>query len=99
MELIKQGRLEKIPDIQPSLFWEGGGEVTVVSIQWSDFTNEELIRYFRRWVKANRPKQLGKPDDRGHKVKDWRANLTRLAVMRLLRRFTALAWRATIAPQ
>jgi hypothetical protein len=89
-ELVKRGMLKEFPGIQPSLFWEGGGEVTVVSIQWADFTNEELAQYFRRWVKANRPKRLRNPDARGHKPKDWRANLTRLAVMRLLARFTAL---------
>lgn len=100
VDLIKQGKLKEFPGIQPSLYWEGGGEVTVVSIQWSNFTNEELVQYFRRWVKANRPKHLGNPDARGHKPKDWRANLTRLAAMRLLARFTTkeiLGTRRTMA--
>ena len=89
-ELVRDGKLKEFPGIQPSLYWEGGGEVTVVSIQWADFTNEEIIASFRKWVKANRPQRLGNPDARGRKPKDWRANLTRLAVMRLLSRFTAL---------
>lgn len=88
-DLVKQGKLNASPGIQPSLY-RAGDEVTVISIHWSDFTNEELVHYFRRWVRANRPKQLDDPDARGHKPKDWRAQLTRLAVMRLLSRFTAL---------
>lgn len=90
VELITQGKLKPFPGIQPSLYRAEGSEVTALTIHWADFTNEELIQYFRRWVKVNRPKQARKPDDRGHKAKDTRANLTRLAVMRLLSRFTAL---------
>jgi hypothetical protein len=89
-QLLEQGKLKSFPGIQPSLYWEGGREVTVVSIHWSDFTNEEIVQYFRRWVKENRPNHWSNPDTRGHKSKDWRAQLTRLAVMRLLSRFTAL---------
>jgi len=48
------------------------------------------VNYFRKWVKVNRPGQYPVPSKKGHKLKDWRANLTRLAVMRLLSHFTAL---------
>jgi hypothetical protein len=41
-------------------------------------------------LKANRPTPLRPVPARGHKLKDWRAHLTRLAVMRLLSRFSAL---------
>jgi hypothetical protein len=57
VELIRQGKLKEFPGIQPSLYWESGGEITVVSIQWSDFTNEELTASFRKWVKTNRPRR------------------------------------------
>lgn len=80
----------KFPEIKPSLYWAGGSEVTVVSIDWGSFTNDEIVNYFRRWVKANRPPQYPVPSKKGHKPKDWRATLTRLAVMRLLFHFTAL---------
>ena len=90
VDLIAQGKLKPFPGIQPSLYWAGGSEVTVLTINWPDFTNEELVQYFRRWVKANRPKQAKQPDARGHKPKDWRAMLTRLAATRLLARFTPL---------
>ncbi len=80
----------KYPEIKPSLYWAGGREVTVVAIDWGSFTNDEIVNYFRRWVKVNRPDQFPVPSKKGHKPKDWRANLTRLAVMRLLSRFPAL---------
>jgi len=88
-ELVEKGKMQEFRGIQPSLFWEGGSEVTVVSIQWSLFSNDELARYFRDWIKANRPKHFKNPDARGHKLNDWRAKLTRLAVMRLLSQFSA----------
>jgi len=80
----------KFPEIKPSLYWAGGSEVTVVSIDWGSFTNDEIVNYFRRWVKVNRPPQYPVPSGKGHKPGDWRADLIRLAVMRLLARFTPL---------
>jgi hypothetical protein len=80
----------KFPEIKPALYWAGGSEVTVVSIDWGSFTNDEIANYFRRWVKVNRPPQYPVPSKKGRKPKDWRANLSRLAVMRLLSHFTAL---------
>jgi hypothetical protein len=88
--LVKQGKLQPFPGISPSLFWESGREFTVVSIDWGASTNDEIVNYFRRWVKANRPKQYPVPSKKGHKPGDWRANLTRLAVMRLLFKVTVL---------
>ncbi len=87
--LLRLGKL-KFPEIKPSVFWAGGKEVTVVAIDWGSFTNDEIVNYFRRWVKINRPHRYPVPSRKGHKPKDWRANLTRLAVMRLLARFTPL---------
>lgn len=87
--LLRLGKL-RYPEILPSLYWEGGGEVTVVNINWGAFTNDEIVNYFRKWVKANRPRHYPTPSRKGHKPGDWRANLTRLGVMRLLSQFTAL---------
>ena len=87
--LQREGKL-CFPEIQPSLYWAGGKEVTVVAINWAAFTNDEIANYFRRWVKANRPKSIKSPSGQGHKAKDCRAQLTRLAVMRLLAHFSAL---------
>ena len=87
--LIEQGKLQPFPDIASSLYWESGKEFTVVGINWGSFTNDEIANYFRRWVKVNRPQQFPVPSRKGHKPGDWRANLTRLAVMRLLSQFPA----------
>ena len=78
-----------------SVFWadnydEPHREITMVEIEWANFTNEQIIQCFRKWVAANRPPDIAKPHKRGHKPKDSRANLTRLAVLRLLGQFTAL---------
>lgn len=62
----------------------------MVEIGWGNFTNEEIVTCFRKWVKANRPDEFPAPSRRGHKPNDWRANLTRLAVMRLMSCHTAL---------
>jgi hypothetical protein len=60
VDLIAQEK--PFPGIQPSLYWERGSEVTVLTINWADFTNEEIIQYFRKWVKKNRPEQSHNPD-------------------------------------
>jgi hypothetical protein len=87
VQLIAEGKLKPWPGIVPSLFWESGREVTVLRISWSDYTNEELIQHFRRWVKAHRPSNLPVPSRQGRKPGDWRARLIRLGAMRLLGRF------------
>jgi hypothetical protein len=66
-------------------------EFLLFSIAWKDFTNNQIAASFRKWVKQVRPQDTVAPSRRGHKPGDWRANLTRLAVMRLLARYTALA--------
>ena len=63
-------------------------ESTVLIFDWSACTNAELVRCFRRWVNENRPLHQTVPSQKGHKLVDWRTNLTRLAVLRLLARFT-----------
>jgi hypothetical protein len=76
--------------LRPRTRW-GVGETLMVDIAWDCFTNDEIATYFRKWVKVARPKEIPSPSDRGHKPGDWRANLTRLAVMRLLSQSPALA--------
>jgi hypothetical protein len=76
-------------ELRPRTRW-GTGETLLVDIAWDCFTNDEIATYFRQWLKAVRPKEIPSPSDRGHKPGDWRANLTRLAVLRLLARFTPL---------
>ena len=49
--LIEQGKLQPFPGIPPSLFWESGREFTVVAINWGTFTNDEIVNYFRQWLK------------------------------------------------
>ena len=85
--LCREGKLQ-FPDIQPSLYWAGGSEVTVVSIQWASFTDDDIATYLRKWVKANRPPHLPAPDGKGKKLRDWRVALNRLGIMRALHAYT-----------
>jgi hypothetical protein len=88
--LVRPGEV-RLAGVRPSVLCEQGWEKTVVLITWGLFTNEQIVQSFRRWVKENRPKDMPSPDGKGrNKVRDWRAKLTRLAVMRVLARFTAL---------
>jgi hypothetical protein len=87
IQLIEEGKLRSWPGIPPSLFSESGREVTVLRIAWGNYTNDELVQAFRQWVKKHRPEQVPVPSNQGRKPGDVRANLTRLAVMRLLSRF------------
>ena len=78
----------KLRSICPNLMSADGSETLLVEIDWGDFTNEQLVKEFAQWLKENNPPGIKRPDGRGHnKVIDSRANLTRLAVMRLLSRF------------
>jgi len=73
--------------IRPRTRW-GVGETLIIDIAWECFTNDEIVNYFRKWVKIARPKEIPKPDERGHgKARDWRVALERLAMMRLLHQF------------
>ena len=85
--LLESGKL-KFPNVRVAVFHEWGREASIVAIEWGCFTNDEIVNYFRRWVKVNRPAQFSGPNSQGHKLKDWRAHLTRLSVLRLLARFT-----------
>lgn len=87
VQLREEGKLVPYEETPPSLFWESGREVTVLRIAWANCTNDELVRAFRLWVKTNRPKPIPVPSNKGRKPGDLRAQLTRLAVLRLLSRF------------
>jgi hypothetical protein len=76
-------------ELRPAIQW-GSKETLLIDIAWECFTNDEIANYFRKWVKANRPKTIPKPNGQGDKDRDWRVHLTRLGVMRLLSRHKAL---------
>lgn len=90
VDLRARGKLQPFNGIHVSILREDGKEVTAVAINWARFNNEQIVSYFRKWAKSSRPKEIPSPSDRGHKPGDWRAKLTRLAVMRLLSQFSAL---------
>jgi hypothetical protein len=96
-QLCDEGKLPPFEEIPPSLFWESGREVTVLRIAWANYTNDEIANYFRRWVKAHRPKEIPVPSNQGRKRISDRVKLERLAIMRLLHPFTVAELR-TVCP-
>jgi hypothetical protein len=88
-ELVQSGKL-KFLDLKPAVLQSWGREASVIAIDWGRFTNDEIVNYFRRWVKTNRPEEFPVPSKKGHKRKDLRAHLTCLSVLRLLSHFTPL---------
>jgi hypothetical protein len=85
VELTAQGKLQPFTGIPVSILCEEGKEVTAIAINWARFTNDEIVGHFRKWVKANRPKDVHRPDGKGrNKARDWRVALERLGIMRLL---------------
>jgi hypothetical protein len=82
------------PVLPPVLHGVGGVDSFIAQVNWQDFTDKEIVAAFRRWIADNRPtaadtKQLvGRRNDKGHKLNDWRVMLDRLAIMRLLHHAT-----------
>jgi len=60
-----------------------GLEVLIVTIDWSNFEDAEILKEFRRWLKTARPKNIGLRSRRGKKTSMWRKHLEKLAVLRL----------------
>lgn len=61
-------------------------ETLLVTINWSNFNDGEIIKDFTDWLKSTegRPDNIGQRDDRGkNKECTLQANLERLAIMRL----------------
>jgi len=92
-EMLRLGNPEslnapKLPAVARCPYHVGGAESCVVRINWGHFTNDELAAAFRKWVKANRPKDIPKPNKQGHKDISYRVDLEHLAIMRLLRCFS-----------
>ena len=75
------------PEMRPG-FFIGDAETVLLEIAWNEFTNESIADYFRKVLPKLRPPTAPAPDRRGHKPRDVRADLTRLAAMRLLSRYT-----------
>jgi hypothetical protein len=64
---------------------EFGIEYFRAQIDWAQFTDAQIVRAFRIWVKENRPKGLGRANDKGtRKGAGLSSNLVWLAIMRLM---------------
>ena len=94
VELTAQGKLQPFTGIPVSILREDGMEVTAVAINWARFTNDEIAGHFRKWLKANRPREIRGPNKQGRKLISDRVKLERLAIMRLLHQCTVAELRS-----
>gem|GEM_PF-3619107 len=83
----------KLRSLCPNFMYPEGLEVLLVEINWGEFTNAQIIAAFSQWLKENNPPGVSRPDKRGHKKISHRVKLERLAILRLLNRFTLLELR------
>lgn len=62
-----------------------GLEVLLVTVDWGNFKDSEIIKQFRIWLKSKegRPKDVGLRTGQGKRTDAWRKELERLAVLRL----------------
>ena len=64
---------------------ETGIERLRVEIAWGEFTDKQIVAAFRTWVGENRPRGVGREDDKGRrKGKGLRNHLAWLGTMRLM---------------
>ncbi len=64
---------------------ETGLEAMVMTVDWRNFKDSEIIKQFRKWLKSKdgRPKDLGLRTGQGKRTDAWRKKLERLAILRL----------------
>ena len=64
---------------------ETGMELLLVTIDWRNFEDSEIIGQFTTWLKSKegRPSGVGLRDKKGKRPEIWQKKLERLAIMRL----------------
>jgi hypothetical protein len=72
------------PDGTQRIVNKDGVEVLCAEIDWQTCTDKQILQSFGEWVKANRPRDIGKPTKRGHDPDELQASLERLGIMRLM---------------
>ena|ERR1051326_563017 len=62
-----------------------GLELLLVTIDWDNFKDSEIVASFTKWIKSNagRPRGVGLRHAKGKRTDTWRKKLERLAIMRL----------------
>ena len=79
---------------------ETGLELLLVTIDWNNFNDAEIIKEFTRWIKSKRGRPLGAGlrHSKGKRTDTWRKKLERLAVLRL-RHYYSLEDMASLLPE
>ena len=81
-------RWGKYPKYEPkaSAVWEDDdSESAIVEIAWKEFTDDEIVKSFKKWIELNRPAGVGKASHPGRrKEKGYRDYLAWLGMMRLM---------------
>jgi len=79
---------------------ETGLELLLVTIDWNNFKNSEIIDRFAKWInsKEGRPPGVGLAHTKGKRTDAWRKKLERLAILRL-RHYYSIDEMAMILPE
>lgn len=86
---VQAVRLMRVKAPQVKLDPETGTETLLMKIEWERCTDPAIIESFERWLKEPRPtdvksgKRIGRRSDKGHDLREWRARLQRLGLLRL----------------
>jgi hypothetical protein len=75
---------ESLPSARVGTGWT----IAAFVIDWDSYTKGEIKEALSKWVDDNQPKDLPHVSTQGRSLKEPRADLTRLAVMRLLHWYT-----------
>ena len=70
---------------------KSGLETLLVTVNWKDFTDGEIVADFAKWLQsdAGRPEGVGQRDAKGkNKEITWQASLERLAILHLLHHYS-----------
>ena len=60
-----------------------GLEGILVTIDWGNFDDQEIVREMKKWVFLNRPAGIGVHSNKGKRRSSWRKDLEKLTVLRL----------------
>ena len=83
--LRRQGKHPKFEPKASAVWEDDGSESAIVKIAWEHFTDDEIVKAFKKWVELNRPAGVGKASHPGRrKEKGYRDYLAWLGMMRLM---------------
>jgi len=76
-------------DTMRALDQDTGLETLLVSIDWSNFDDKEIVLQVKKWVKDERPPGMGVHSKKGKKTSVWQMHLRKLGILRLRHNYSS----------